>query len=190
LRETELLKDLRSTSKAFFTISDLQKVTALDRKSLSISLNRWVKKGILERVCRNIYIVGGDPVNLEAIAGQAYFPSYLSFESALSRFGVLNLVPYSLSFATTRKTNSMTMLERRVEYRHLKQELFFGFTHEQGLYVAEPEKALLDLAYFSSFGKATIPSEEINLKPLSKRTLKEYTRRFPPRVAKVLERLL
>lgn len=190
MREAELLKNLRSTTKGFFTISDLEKITGLDRKSLSISLNRWVKKGVLERASRNIYVVGGEPVNLEAIAGQAYFPCYLSFESALSRFGVLNLVPYSLSFATTRKTNSMTLLERRVDYRYLKQELFFGFTHEEGLYVAEPEKALLDLAYLSSFGKATIPSEEINLKPLSKKTLDEYTRRFPPRVAQVLKRLL
>ncbi|MBU1670075.1 MAG: type IV toxin-antitoxin system AbiEi family antitoxin domain-containing protein [Actinobacteria bacterium] len=190
MRETELLKNLRSTPKAFFTISDLEKITGLDRKSLSISLNRWVKKGVLERARRNIYVVGGEPVNLEAIAGQAYFPGYLSFESALSRSGVLNLVPYTLSFATTRKTKSMMLLGRRVVYRHLKQELFFGFTHEEGLYVAEPEKALLDLAYFSSFGKATIPSEELDLRPLSKRTLDEYTRRFPPRVAEVIARLL
>jgi len=49
---------------------------------------------------------------------------------------------------------------------------------------------VLDLAYLSSFGKATLPSEEMNLKPLSKKTLDEYTRRFPPRVAQVLKRLL
>jgi predicted transcriptional regulator of viral defense system len=186
LKETELRQMLRSIPKAFFTVSDLQKITGLERKSLYISLNRWVKSGVLERAGRNIYVVGGEPVKLEAIAGQVYFPSYLSFESALSRFGVLNLVPYSLSFATTRKTKSVTLLERSVIYRHLEPDLFFGFTLEEDLYVAEPEKALLDLVYFSSFGKAAIPSEEMDLRSLSRRTLDKYSRRFPPRVAEAL----
>ena len=101
----ELLKNLRATPKAFFTISDLEKITGLDRNSLYVSLNRWVKRGVLERAAKNIYLVANEPVKLDAIAGQVYFPSYLSFEPALSRFGILNLVPYSLSFATTRKTN-------------------------------------------------------------------------------------
>jgi hypothetical protein len=84
----------------------------------------------------------------------------------------------------------MTLLERRVVYRHLKQELFFGFTHEEGLYVAEPEKALLDLVYLRSLGKAAIPSEEMDLRSLSEKTLGEYAMRFPSRVSEVLEQLL
>ncbi len=189
MRDTELIKTLRATQKAFFTISDLEKITGLERKSLYISLNRWVKKGVLERGGRNIYVVAGEPFTLEAVAGQSYFPCYLSFESALSRFGVLNLVPYSLSFATTRKTKSVTLLGKMVDYKHLKAELYFGFTLEQGLYIAEPEKALLDLVYFASFGKTTIPIEEIDMKSISRKTLDEFARRFPPRVIKALERL-
>ncbi|MBM3301832.1 MAG: hypothetical protein FJY85_18010, partial [Deltaproteobacteria bacterium] len=158
-------------------------------KSLYVSLNRWVRKGVLERAGRGIYVVAGEPVRFEDLAGQAYFPCYLSFESALSRFGVLNLVPYSLSFATTRKSKSVILLEQRVDYRHLKEDLYFGFTNEGGLYVAEPEKALLDLVYFASFGKAMIQPEELDLGSLSTRALDVYARRFPPRVKEALERL-
>jgi len=189
LKDTELIRSLKSTSKAFFTISDLEKITGLERASLYVSLNRWVKKGVLERGGRNVYVIAGEPVKLEAIAGQAYFPCYLSFESALSRFGVLNLVPYSLTFATTRKTKSVTLLNRSVDYRHLKSELYFGFTQEQGFYIAEPEKALLDLVYFASFGKTSVPLDELDLRSLSARTLKEYSRRFPQRVSAALKRL-
>lgn len=189
MRDTELLKLLKSIPKAFFTLADLEKLTGLDRKSLYVSLNRWVKKGVLERAGRNIYVVAGEPVKVEAIAGQAYFPCYLSFESALSRFSVLNLVPYSLSFATTRKTKSVTLLGRRVDYRHLKQGLYFGFKNEGGYYIAEPEKAFLDLVYLASFGKTMIQPDELNLRSLSLRTLDEYSRRYPPRVIEALERL-
>jgi hypothetical protein len=98
--------------------------------------------------------------------------------------------PFKLAIEyATRKTKSLTLLGRSVNYRHLKRELFFGFTHEEGLYVAEPEKALLDLVYFRSFGKTAIPLDEIDLKSLSRQTLDEYAGRFPPRVAEALERL-
>ena len=190
MNEMELLKTLRDTSKKFFTISDLEKITGLGRNSLYVSVNRLVKRGVLERAGRNIYVIGGEPVRLEMIAGQVYFPSYLSFESALSRFGVLNLLPYSITFATTRKTKSLTLLDRRVVYRHLKKELFFGYTNEEGLYVAEPEKALLDLVYLRSLGKAEIPLDELDLGSLSEKALQEYSGRFPPRVTESLEKLL
>lgn len=189
MTDTELLRRLRATSKTFFTVSDLEKATGLERKSLYVSLNRWVKRGVLERGGRNIYVIAGEPLRLEAIAGQTYFPSYLSFESALSRFGILNLVPYALSFATTRKTRSVTLLGRSVEYRHLKADLYFGFTQDRGFYIAEPEKALLDLVYFASFGKASIPADEVDLRSLSEHRLQEYAKRFPPRVSVMLERL-
>lgn len=71
----ELLKTLRDTSKKFFTISDLEKITGLGRNSLYVSVNRLVKKGVLERAGRNIYVIGGEPVRLEMIAGQVYFPA-------------------------------------------------------------------------------------------------------------------
>lgn len=189
MKETEFLRSLRATSKAFFTVSDLQKVTGLERKSLYVSLNRWVDRGLLARAGRNIYIIAGERPSLEVIASQSYFPCYLSFETALSRFGILNLVPYSLSFATTRKTKSVVLSDRRVDYRHIKPELYFGFTQEQGFYLAEPEKALLDLIYLAAFGKASIPVDELDLRSLSDRTLRKYARRFPPRVIEALERL-
>jgi len=189
LKETELRRSMESIPKAFFTLSDLEKITGLDRRSLSVSLNRLVNRGVLVNIRRNSYILADEPVRLEAIAGQIYFPSYLSFESALSRSGVLNLVPYSLVFATVRKTRSMTILERRVEYRHLKENLYFGFREGDGFYMAEPEKALLDLLYLASFGKARVPYEELDLKSLSAKTLDKYVVRFPPRVGEALERL-
>ncbi len=40
MREMELLKNLRATPKAFFTISDLEKITGLDRNSLYVSEHR------------------------------------------------------------------------------------------------------------------------------------------------------
>lgn len=190
MRDIDLQRELRSTGKAFFTLSDLEKVTGLEKGSLYVSLNRWLKRGILERAQRGVYIIPGEGQRLDIVAGQIYFPCYLSFESALSRFGVLNLVPYSLTFATTRKTRNATLLGREVLYRQIKDELFFGFDIEDGLYVAEAEKALLDLVYMNTLGKASLPLEELDARSLSRRTLREYAGRFPSRVLKKLDEVL
>ena len=190
MRDIDLVKELRSTGKEFYTLSDLEKVTALGRKSIYVALNRWLKRGVLERAGRGVYVLPGSGVRLEAVAGQLYFPCYLSFESTLNRAGVLNMVPYSLTFATTRKTKRLSLLGRAVEYRQIKKELFFGFEAGDRLYIAEAEKALLDLVYMSTLGKASLPLDEMDLRPLSGQTLADYAERFPPRVAGKLEEIL
>lgn len=190
MRDIDLVKELRSTEKEFYTLADLEKVTGLGRKSIYVALNRWLKRGVLERAGRGIYVLPGSGVRLEAVAGQLYFPCYLSFESALNRAGVLNMVPYSLTFATTRKTKRLSLLGRAVEYRQIKKELFFGFEAGDRLYIAEAEKALLDLVYMSTLGKASLPLDEMDLRPLSGQTLADYAERFPPRVAGKLDEIL
>ncbi len=187
MRDVELIKELQTTGKDFFTLPDLEKVTGLDRQSLHVSLHRLVKRGAIQRAMRGIYVIPGSGPRVERIAGQLYLPCYLSFESALSRFGVLNLVPYSLTFATTNKTKTLDILERRVDYRQIKPALFFGFDMADGYYIAKPEKALLDLVYLSTQGKAALPMEELDLRALSPSILHEFAERFPPRVREIID---
>ncbi len=187
MRDVELMKELTAAGKDFFTLPDLEKLTGLDRKSLHVSLHRLAKRGAILRAMRGIYVIPGSAPRVERIAGQLYFPSYLSFESALSRFGVLNLVPYSLTFATTNKTKTLDILERRVDYRQIKPALFFGFDMADGYYIAKPEKALLDLAYLSTLGKAALPMEELDLRALSPSILNELAERFPSRVREIID---
>ncbi len=190
VRDIDLIKRLQVTGKSFFTIADLGKVTGLERESLYVALSRWIEKGVLERAARGIYVIPGAGTLPEFIAGQLYFPCYLGFESALSRLGILNLVPYALSFATPRKTKTLELSGRTVNYRQLKEELFFGFGLGEGYYIAEAEKALLDLVYMHVLGRSALPVQELNVKSLLRTRLREYARRFPPAVSIAVERML
>lgn len=189
MKDSELVKILKRIDKPFYNIQDLEKITGLKKESLYVALNRWQKSGVLERIGKGLYVIPETVVKIERIAAQLYIPNYLSFESALSRYGILNLVPYAITFATSRKTKKITILNRLVEYRQIKKELFFGFEMEDGIYIASPEKAMLDMLYLVSLGKATLNIEELNLKPLSKNTLLEYANKFPSYVKERLKRL-
>jgi predicted transcriptional regulator of viral defense system len=190
MKGIELLKIIQSINKPFYTISDLEKVTALSRNSLYVALKRWLAAGIVERVGQGIYLPMGSTTALENIAAQLYLPNYISFESALSKHGILNLVPYSITFATTRKTRKYTLKEQQVEFRQIAAGLFWGYEMKSGIYVATPEKAFLDEVYFVVRGKASLDYDEIDLKKMSIKTLRVYSKRFPTNVQNRVKKLL
>ena len=187
MKGIELLKLLQQTNKSFYTIADLEKITSLPRDSLYVALRRWEGGGIVERVAQGIYVPMGSNISLENVAAQLYIPNYLSFESALAKYGVLNLIPYTLTFATTRKTRKYALRKQEIEFRQISAELFFGFEMKNGIYIALPEKAFLDEIYFVARGKATLDFDEVDIKKLSIKTLKELSRKFPAYVRSSLD---
>jgi len=186
MKGLELLKTLQKINKPFYTIADLEKITGLSRNSLYVALKRWKTGEIIERISQGIYIPMGGNVSLENVAAQLYIPNYLSFESALTKHGILNLIPYTLTFATTRKTKKYTLQKQKIEFRQISPELFFGFEMKNGMYIASPEKAFLDQVYFATRGKATLDFDEVDIKKLSIKSLKELSRKFPAYVRSYL----
>jgi len=190
MRGIELLKKLQRINKPFYTIADLEKITNLPRTSLYVTLKRWVSAGIIERVGQGIYVPMGSNISIENLAGQLYIPSYLSFESALSKYGVLNLIPYTLTFATTRRTRKYTIQKKEIKFSQISPELFFGFEMKNGICTASPEKAFLDEVYFVLRGKASMDIDELDLKKLSSKKLKNYSKKFPSYVQSYIDKMI
>jgi len=190
MKAIELLKLLQKVNKPFYTIADLEKITSLPRESLYVALKRWEGGGIIERVTQGVYVPMGSNISLENVAAQLYIPNYLSFESALAKYGVLNLIPYTLTFATTRKTRKYTLRKQEIEFRQVSVKLFFGFEMKNGMYIALPEKAFLDEVYFVTRGKAVLDFDEVDIKKLSSKTLKDYSKRFPAYVQRTIEKMV
>jgi predicted transcriptional regulator of viral defense system len=189
-RDMDLVRQLARFDKPFWSVADLEKVLAYGtRKSLLVALHRLTASGTLERVRRGYYRVAARPADEAALANVLYRPSYLSFESALARHGILSQVPYTMTFATTRRSNRMTIGGREAEFRQIKKELFFGYTLEGGLYVAEPEKALLDELYMMARGRAEVPLEELRLDGLSAKKLRKFGLRGQVSIFKFLSEL-
>lgn len=180
--KAEFLDKLRDFKKKYLTLADFEKLLARDRRSLRVLIYRLVKDGFLLRLRPGFYMLPDNYASLDEIANQLYYPSYLSFESALSRYGIIGQIPYSLTFATLKKSKKMILIETEVIYSQLKPELFFGYKFEKGMNIAYGEKALLDQIYLASLGKNFIDYEELTLIDLSKKRFNEYARRFPRRI--------
>jgi len=187
----KLLKKLKEIDKLYYSVNDIRKIKNYTDGSLYVTLNRLVKNGELIRLASGIYILPDRYGEIEKIANVLYTPSYLSFESALSKYGILSQIPYTLSFATTRKTRKSTLGNYPVEYRQLRSELFFDYTQtNNGIYIATPEKALFDTLYFSMIGKLSIDFSSLDTGSLDVTKVLRYTRKhlkkYETRMKKVL----
>jgi len=188
-KDVTLIQRLLSLDKPYFSPADLEKILGQKRPALYVTLNRLVKYGVLVRLRRGVYQVALRAPDLARIANQLVYPSYLSFESALSRYGILSQVPYALTFATPHRSRRLTLGDTVVEFHQLKRELFFGYTLEGGLYVAEPEKALLDQLYMVTRGLASLALDELDLSPLDPERLRAYAALFPAEVQAAVRRM-
>lgn len=117
--------------KFIFTKHELSKIFSQDNpKTLTEALARLVKSGILERVCRSVYLYQlsqhKDGYVIEHIA-KALRPgeySYISLESILSEYGVISQIPIDrLTIMTTGRKAEYTTPYGTIEFIHSKRTI-------------------------------------------------------------------
>ena len=173
------LNKIRNYDKAFFTLNDLVKIFNVKEESLKVALNRLVKNERIIRLRKNAYQLPDKIYNLRKIASQLYEPCYLSFESALNECGILSQIPYSLTFATTNKSKKIILGSQEIEFRQIKKDLFFGYELQNDIFIASPEKALVDQIYFISRGLSVLNFKELDLKNVSLKKFNSFIKRYP-----------
>ena len=133
------------------------------------------------KVRNGLYALRADPPPEEAIANRLYAPSYISFEYALSRYGVIPESVYAITSVTTRITREFIVNNKSFTYSRIKKQAYRGYrTEKRGamtVLMAEPEKALVDYLYFVSLKRKTL-NERLNVRNLKKKTVMEYARFF------------
>jgi len=138
-----------------------------DPAAISVQLSRWVRHGKLVPLRRGVYLL---PTALrrrhpppEYIANLLVLPSYVSLERGLSFHGLIpESVPLIQSVTPMRPMTFPTAVGT-FQYRHVKQDWFFGYTETQigpeSALIALPEKALLDTVYLS---RGAFPPERLD----------------------------
>ncbi len=186
----ELIKTLKSYNRAYYAKRELELIFRETGRKLNDTIKMLVDVGILEEIANDVYAVFTSYYDAIEVASQLYMPNYLSFESALSRYDVLNQVPYTITFATTKKSKEIEVAKRQVEFIQIPQNLFFGYMPaNNNFFIATPEKAFLDIIYLATVNNYVIDLDELNLKRLSQDIISEYIKAFPGDTVKYLKRI-
>lgn len=178
----QLLQGLAKThGKRTFLLREIAALSGASRAATGMTLLRAQKQGLVFRL-GNLWVNQLDPPPLEDVALALRSPSYISFESALYRRGILSQSPRGqLTLATPRRSGVFATPLGAIRFIHLKTELFFGYDEAR---MAYPEKAWLDLVYIRGRrGREGIWTEKFYPKNLNRKRLKDFSKKFPPWVA-------
>lgn len=141
-----------------FDIPLLVQVSKEPKRQLLTQLSQWVGKSLLVRLRRGMYTVAApyrrSPLVLLPLANDLYRPSYLSGAWALSLYGLIPEKTVVHTSVTTRVPRTFHNPLGTFQYSHIKQNLFWGYGAQVidgiSVWIAEPEKALLDYFHLHS----------------------------------------
>ncbi|MCX6026615.1 MAG: type IV toxin-antitoxin system AbiEi family antitoxin domain-containing protein [Chloroflexi bacterium] len=174
-------RNLRDAGLSLFTPQDLANLLGGSVISLRFLVTRAVKRGDILKLRRGLYALTSPPPGDLQLANALYRPSYVSFGFALSYYHLIPEAAYAVTSATPRATSSFNALGKRFVYHHLRPRVFTGFRAErvqnQTVWIAEPEKALVDVLYFALLGKLGRP-ERLDTSGLSERKMQAFARLF------------
>lgn len=154
IRNTEKQKILLQSGQKIFTTSDLALLwNILNRQTLLITIQRYVKRGILNRIYKGLY--SAIPINqlnkyeIACAIGGSF--SYVSGETILSKEGlILQDVKKITLFG--KKAKELKIGDNIYLCRYLNNKYLLnrtGINDEKGYSIATVERALADLQYIN-----------------------------------------
>lgn len=186
-----LLENIKRIPKEYFSIVDIRKVSTLPIASLRVALSRLVKQGRIIKLGHGWYTSDISRIDFERLAMDVCSGGYISFESVLAKSGVLSQQPMTVTVATRERGRNTVVGGRSILYRHIRSALFFGYEKIGNVFVADTEKAFLDLAYLSLNGYARFDVEEIDLSLLDRGKIREYLKKIDSvRLSRLVEGVL
>lgn len=174
------MKELYNSPLSLFTVSTLRQLLGVKKNDTIFKIIRKLcRDKILLKLERGKYALADKPLDDFELASFLYRPSYISLETALNLGGVLSQFPYEVTSVTPKKSREKRVDGKTFLYLHIKPSLFWGYQKKGNFLIAEPEKALLDSAYFASKGLRGLDLEELNWALLDKAKILHYGKKFP-----------
>lgn len=164
-----------------FSAATLAALIGKDMPYAKVYLNRLKKRGLVQKLQRNVYTVHQDPL---IVASRITWPSYISLWAALRYHNLTEQLPNVISVLTTRTKSrrSISMMNTRIVFERISPSHFFGFSKirvgDFDVFVAEPEKAVIDAVLLKRISVSEIYSIlKENLRALSVKRLRGYIKR-------------
>ena len=160
---------------------EFRRIFNVPKRVSQYHLEEYTKRGVFLRLKKGLYANLFNKPSQFFMANKIYQPSYISFESALSYYGLIPETVYSVTSASPKATREFSMQNYHFVFRRIKKEAFAGYVPAEiggeTILIAEPEKALADYYYFVILGKRKLP-DRLNLRKIDKEKLVLFAELF------------
>ncbi|OGL88474.1 hypothetical protein A3I42_03300 [Candidatus Uhrbacteria bacterium RIFCSPLOWO2_02_FULL_49_11] len=172
---------LREKNIQLFTPLDLERHFRVRTHTVLVFLVRNMKRGVYVQAKRGLYYDTQVVPSEMELANKLYQPSYLSFEYALSHWGVIPETVYTITSVTTKASREFVVNGVSFIYARMKPSVFTGYAAKEiqgrSVLMALPEKAFVDYLYFVDLKKKAL-YDRIDLHTLERDKVITWARIF------------
>ena len=187
----EFYKTLEKHKYYVFSYRDVLSFFPKEKKeSVKTMLYRWKSKGWIYTLKKGLYELtypNDFTIPDLFVANKLYSPSYVSLETALSNYSIIPEVSMAVTSITTKPTRKFNNKHGFFLYRTVRPEIYTGYFVEKergfNIFMAEPEKAVIDFIYFKTCRSKKIDFKEERLdknilSKLNKKSLSKYAKLY------------
>ncbi len=183
------------SKRLYFSVYDLSEILGITKESAMVLATRYTKSGLFIRVKKDCYILSSiwmryNEEDFLKIANFIQVPSYISFLTALSIYGVTSQVPrkYYESVALKR-TLSVKIDDVIFKYYKIKKDFYFDFVRKGEVFISTREKAFVDAVYLFSFGKYRLDFAAIDIRKLDIKRMRKLLSNYPVKTVKIIKKV-
>lgn len=168
---------LKEHNLEIFTKQDFVNIFNISKEVSAVKLSRYKKIGYLISPKRGVFYLKGEVSNKFKIANKVYRPSYISLDTALSKHGIIPETVYTVSSITTKATREFSDDNTIYRYFKIKKQAYTGYILLDDVFIADPEKSVVDYLYFVALGKRVF-NDRMDLTKLKKQKIYDYANLF------------
>lgn len=179
ITKEKFINAFREKSISLFSWQDIFKIFDINPDAAKALFQRLKKRKIIQSLTRGkyLFLLAKKPPEDFEIANFLYKPSYISLETALSFYGIIDQFPYQVTSVSLRKTNNFKIDKKMFTYAHIKPDLFKDYKKENNFLIASPQKAVFDflyLVYKGGRGKKNLELLHLKNGNLNKNKVRAY----------------
>ena len=188
MQAINFIKELKKLQNPVITLNDVSRIINKNKEYSRVYVHRLKKKKLIHEIEKGKYTLANNPFE---IASGMLFPSYISFISAYGIYGLTTQIPSIIHVVATKSRKPIKIDNTKINFIRIKKKNFFGYKREKFMdtyiFVAEPEKAVIDSLYLPKYCPVSESYEALKSKELSIDKLVDYALRIQSCV--VLKRL-
>jgi len=182
LKRIEVEEKLKSLGLVVFTPQEFKDIFATPQSIAAVFISRNLGKGgVFIKLRNGLYMVKDAYVSLFFIANKMYESSYISLGTALSYYGIIPEVVYTVTSVTAKISREFATPKGNFIYQRIKKSAFTGYglrlIDKENVLIAAPEKALADYLYFVDLKRVSL-NDRLDLKHINKPELILFIKLF------------
>lgn len=148
------INTLKKKRITLFDSQDLKKIFNIKDNTLKHLIRRLKKALVIKRLAQNKYLFLYSEVKPSdfAIANFLKIPSYISLESALAYYSLIDQFPYRINSIVLSRPKKIKISDKIFIYSKIKKDYYKDFIKIDQFLIASKEKAIFDYLYFAYKG--------------------------------------